>query len=235
MYMLRTPWSAAALAASLFATAGCDHQPSDPTQDSPDDYAERGLPPPVPSAPSPQTTPPVEGKTADNRTALPDAPAPHGEPMHAEADEAEAELKAAPGEGVDADVDLYATAEGVRVVVEVDDAKPGKHGIHIHEKGDCSDIEGKSMGGHLAPDEQAHALPAEGAGHLGDMGNLEVDAEGDARFDFIVKEANLKPGDENSLLGKAVVLHSGKDSGKGKQPSGDSGKPIACGVIEKDD
>lgn len=152
------------------------------------------------------------------------------------ADEAQAtaELKAADGEKVEVEAKFYATADGVRVVAEIEDAKPGKHGFHVHETGDCSDIKGKSMGSHFSPAKHEHALPTEaGTKHLGDLGNVEVSEKGDGRVEITVPGANLQPNDPNSFLGKALVFHMGEDTGKKSQPAGGSGDPIACGVIEK--
>jgi Cu-Zn family superoxide dismutase len=90
------------------------------------------------------------------------------------------------------------------------------------------------MGGHFAPGGEEHALPSETtARHLGDLGNLVVGEDGNGKLDITVIGANLKPGDTKSLLGKALVVHDGPDSGRAAQPSGASGSPIACGVIEK--
>ncbi len=147
---------------------------------------------------------------------------------------AEAELKAADGQKIEGEVEFFASDNGVRIVAELEDAPPGKHGLHVHEKGDCSDIEGKSMGSHFAPAGHQHALPGEAAErHLGDLGNVEINDKGDGRLEITLEKANLKANDPMSLLGKAVVVHSGEDLGKSKQPSGSSGTPIACGVIEK--
>src|SRR6187399_170563 len=109
---------------------------------------------------------------------------------------ATAELKAVDGQEVEGKATFYETADGVRVIAEIEDAKPGKHGFHVHETGDCSDIKGKSMGGHFAPDHHQHALPAEGGTkHLGDLGNVEVNEKGDARVEITIAGANLEPND----------------------------------------
>lgn len=148
--------------------------------------------------------------------------------------DAKAELKAADGEETEVEAKFYAVEGGVRVVAEVEDAKPGKHGFHVHEKGDCSDLKGKSMGGHFSPEAHDHALPTEpGTKHLGDLGNVTVDDKGDGRVEITVPGATLEPNDSKSFLGKALVFHLSEDTGKKNQPSGDSGDPIACGVIEK--
>ena len=149
--------------------------------------------------------------------------------------EAEAEIKPAKGSKLEGEVELKETADGVEIVAKIKDASPGMHGFHIHEKGDCSDIPGKSMGGHFNPDGKAHMLPHEGGErHLGDLGNIEVGDDGEGTLKFTLKGASLKDGDSHSLLARSFVVHEGKDSGQGKQPAGDSGTPVACGVIEKD-
>jgi Cu-Zn family superoxide dismutase len=162
---------------------------------------------------------------------MPDDPATN----KAKTDErAEAELKSADGEEIEGEVEFHATADGVRIVAEIEDAPPGKHGIHVHEKDDCSNIEEKSMGGHFAPEGYMHALPSESEKrHLGDLGNVEIDENGKGRLEITIKGANLRPGDKMSLLGRAVVVHGGEDSGRSNQPSGDSGAPIACGPVHR--
>ncbi|HET9933728.1 MAG TPA: superoxide dismutase family protein [Polyangiaceae bacterium] len=145
---------------------------------------------------------------------------------------AEAKFKVASGYKLSGKAKLEEVANGVKVVVDLDDAPPGKKGIHVHEKPDCSDIPNKSMGEHFAPGAKAHGLPPNAARHLGDLGNIDIDKNGDAHFEFVAQNANLKPGDPMSFLNRAIVIHESSD--KGAQPSGNSGKPIACAVIEKD-
>ena len=146
--------------------------------------------------------------------------------------EAKAKFKVAPGYKLSGDAKLEEEGNGVKVVVDLDDAPPGKKGIHVHMKPDCSDIPGKSMGEHFAPGGHAHGLPPNPTRHLGDLGNLDVAKNGKAHFEFKVPNANLKANDPMSFLNRALVIHEGED--KGAQPSGNAGKPIACAVIEKD-
>lgn len=148
--------------------------------------------------------------------------------------EAEVDLEAAVGKTIDGDAELTATDAGVKIRVEVEDAPSGTKGVHIHEKGDCSDIAGKSMGDHFAPEGHDHGLPAEGQRHLGDLGNIEVGENGKGTLEITVAGANLIEGDENSFLGRALVIHEETDKGSAEQPSGASGTPMACGVVERD-
>jgi Cu-Zn family superoxide dismutase len=74
-------------------------------------------------------------------------------------------------------------AQGVRVVATITGLTPGKHGFHIHEKGDCSAADFTSAGGHWNPTSAKHGAPDSGDHHLGDFGNIEADAKGVATLD----------------------------------------------------
>ena len=118
----------------------------------------------------------------------------------------------------------------VRAVIELSNVSPGPHGIHIHEKGDCSAADFSSAGGHWNPSSKQHACPPEGERHPGDFGNIEVKEDGTARSELTLEQVNLGDGPQ-SLLGKSVILHEGKDDCH-SQPSGESGGRLACAVIE---
>lgn len=118
---------------------------------------------------------------------------------------------------------------GVRVVVRVNNAPPGTHGLHIHETGDCSDPEAKSAGGHFNPSSMPHAGPTELRRHAGDLGNIEIRADGTGEIDIVSDLLTVRPG-PNSVVGRAVVFHEKADDLK-TQPTGDAGGRLACGVI----
>jgi len=145
---------------------------------------------------------------------------------------ADVELETAPNVELEGQARLDQEDGAVRVVLEVDEAAPGRHGVHVHEKGDCSDIPGKSMGEHFAPRGHEHGLPTDPQRPPGDLGNIDIDASGEGTLEITVENATLKPGDAMSFSGKALVIHEGADTREG--PSGEAGTPIACGVIEPD-
>ena len=159
------------------------------------------------------------------------ASASSGSETSSESRSASATLQAAPGVTLSGKAELTAGPEGVRARIKVQDATPGKHGLHVHQKGDCSDIPGKSMGDHFAPDAKEHGLLDSPMRHLGDLGNIEVAADGTGAVDVLVPNATLDDG-MRSYVGKALVIHEKEDVGTG--PSGDSGTPIACAVIRAD-
>jgi Cu-Zn family superoxide dismutase len=176
---------------------------------------------------APESTTP---DTTRNEVEGPIAEAPHDAKRDATARRAIADLDTTPATKLQAAASFEETSEGVKVVLQVQNAKPGKQAVHVHELGDCSDIAGKSMGEHFAPDYQQHALPGTEQRHIGDLGNIEIDRDGKGTLEITAKRATLKPREPTSFLGKALVVHEGEDKGTG--PAGDSGTPVACGVIE---
>lgn len=133
------------------------------------------------------------------------------------------------GNKVTGTVTLVPVADGVQVHGEITGLTPGKHGFHVHEFGDCSAADAASAGAHFNPTNQPHGGPDAGARHEGDMGNVEADASGNAKLDYVDHQMALGDG-AKSVIGRSVVVHAKPDDLK-TQPSGDSGARIACGVI----
>ena len=133
------------------------------------------------------------------------------------------------GNKVTGTVTFTPVADGVQVHAEIAGLTPGKHGFHIHEFGDCSAADASSAGAHFNPTNQPHAGPDAAARHEGDMGNVEADASGNAKLDYVDHQISLA-NDAKSAIGRSVVVHAKPDDLK-TQPSGDSGARIACGVI----
>jgi Cu-Zn family superoxide dismutase len=118
---------------------------------------------------------------------------------------------------------------GVRVVADLSGLAPGEHGIHVHEKGDCSAPDGSSAGGHFNPDGAPHGAPDAANHHAGDLGNITADSSGEAHLDQVFEFLQLQG--PNSVVGRGLVIHAGKDDFK-SQPSGDAGARVGCGVIK---
>ncbi len=118
--------------------------------------------------------------------------------------------------------------EGLRIVADIQGLTPGKHGFHIHELGDCSAPDATSAGGHFNPKHMAHSGPDAENRHVGDLGNIEADPSGQARYDrfdsLIVFSGNA------SIIGRSVVVHMQPDDLL-TQPTGGAGGRVACGVI----
>lgn len=112
--------------------------------------------------------------------------------------------------------------------------KPGTHAIHIHEKADCSAEDATSSGGHWNPTHSKHGKWGDAEGyHKGDIGNFEVGDDGVGHVSMQTDEWCIGCGDENKdILGKAVIVHEGKDDFT-TQPTGDAGGRVSCGGIIK--
>jgi Cu-Zn family superoxide dismutase len=116
-------------------------------------------------------------------------------------------------------------------VADLEGLEPGLHGFHIHEVGDCSAPDASSAGGHFNPDNTPHGTPENPPAqrHVGDLGNLEADAEGKAHYERVDQMLPLRG--PNSIVGKSVIVHAQADD-LSSQPSGSAGPRLACGVIQ---
>ncbi len=122
----------------------------------------------------------------------------------------------------------------VRITLSISGLNPGAaHGLHVHEKGDCSAPDATSAGPHFALPDQRHGDGQSGQHHAGDLGNIEADDQGKAELTITVPDSKLSlTGGPVDVVGRALIVHGGVDDLK-SQPAGDSGPRVACGVIER--
>jgi Cu-Zn family superoxide dismutase len=144
---------------------------------------------------------------------------------------AAATLEPKSGSQVTGTVTFTKTGDEVHVVADFQNLKPGKHGFHIHEKGDCSAPDAMSAGPHFNPKHQHHDGPTGTARHVGDFGNVEADASGKGHLEW---KGKLDLSGPNSIIGKSVIVHEKEDDLK-TDPAGNSGARFACGVINAAD
>lgn len=120
----------------------------------------------------------------------------------------------------------------VTLVIELSNVLPqGLHGIHIHEVGDCSAIDGSSAGGHWNPYGAMHGMLGMGESHLGDLGNIDIDAAGSGTLMITTPEWTIGTGDDTDVVGRAIILHEGEDD---LSPAPDPGARIGCGEVVLD-
>ncbi len=94
-------------------------------------------------------------------------------------------------------------------------------GFHIHEGNSCSgsiDDEFANVGGHFNPTKCPHPF------HVGDLPPL-IESDGIAYMSVLIEKFRL-----SDIIGRAVIIHDMPDDFT-SQPSGNSGKKTACGVI----
>jgi Cu-Zn family superoxide dismutase len=126
-------------------------------------------------------------------------------------------------------------ARGVLMRVEATGLTPGWHGLHFHEKADCSSADFKSAGGHMhdaAP--VAHGLLNPDANETGDLPNLFAGADGAATAEVFSPLVSLTAAEIAGALldadGSALVIHAAPDDHL-TQPIGGAGARVACAVI----
>lgn len=110
----------------------------------------------------------------------------------------------------------------------------GTHAIHLHENADCSAEDGTSAGGHWNPTFEDHGKWGDETGyHKGDIGNFEVDADGNGSITFTTDEWCIGCDDDTkNIIGTSLIVHDGTDDYT-SQPAGNAGTRIGCGVIER--
>lgn len=128
---------------------------------------------------------------------------------------------------------FYQTTDKVLVLVEMmnlpiqkgmntTNCKGGIFAVHIHEGNSCTGNEADPFANamtHFNPNNCGHPY------HAGDMPPL-FENEGYALNVFVTNRFKVE-----DVLGKAVIVHDKRDDFT-TQPAGDSGKKIACGMIE---
>lgn len=144
------------------------------------------------------------------------------------------ELKGPKGEAMGR-ATLTEGARGVVARVEATGLTPGWHGLHFHEKADCSSADFKSAGGHVH-DQAAvvHGFLAAGHNDAGDLPNIHAGADGTATAEVFTPFVSLAAAGKPALLdadGSAVVIHAKADDHT-TQPIGGAGDRVACGVIK---
>lgn len=141
-------------------------------------------------------------------------------------------INAASDSNLSGTVNFTQNGNEVTMNVNIAGITPGEHAIHIHENGDCSAADASSAGGHWNPTEHAHGKFGSDAYHMGDIGNLTADADGNATLEFSTDKWCLGCDDETkNLIGKSLIIHEGVDDFT-TQPTGDAGGRIGCVVIQ---
>lgn len=100
----------------------------------------------------------------------------------------------------------------------------GPFGFHLHEENCCNVGDPNNpftcAKGHYNPTNQPHG------NHAGDFPVL-FSNNGLSRMSFFTNKFKV-----NDIIGKSVIIHENPDDYR-SQPSGNSGKRLACGVIKR--
>jgi Cu-Zn family superoxide dismutase len=153
--------------------------------------------------------------------------------------EPEANAATAALAGTVPDTTLSGTAEftkqngKVKLVLNITCAKMANKSVavHLHEMGDCGDM-GKMAHGHWNPTNQQHGKWGSSSFHLGDIGNVALDAAGKGTLEMETELWTIGGDEKSNILNRSVIVHGGKDDFT-TQPTGNAGSRIGCGVIMK--
>lgn len=99
----------------------------------------------------------------------------------------------------------------------------GPHGFHIHQNGTCA--VGNPSDPFISAGEHWNRTNQPHGNHAGDFPVL-FSNNGYSRMTFFTDKFNV-----TQIIGKSVIIHESPDDYK-TQPSGASGKRLACGVIK---
>lgn len=153
---------------------------------------------------------------------------------------ARVDLKPADNSGVKGTLYLKQNGPGSAVLLTgyIKGLYEGAHGFHVHMNGQLTN-DCKDAGGHFNPFMKNHGNPFSLDRHVGDLGNIKTFSRYHPTEVFILdKLITLEPGRENSILGRAIVVHEDVDDlGEGGDNeslrTGNAGSRLACGVISR--
>lgn len=120
---------------------------------------------------------------------------------------------------------VYVTVRGLPPYQPAQGNQPpiGPFGFHLHQFGNCTvgdpNNPFQASGEHWNPTNQPHG------NHAGDFPVL-FSNDGLAMMSFFTNRFNV-----SDVVGKSVIIHQNPDDYR-SQPAGNSGKRLACGVIQ---
>jgi superoxide dismutase, Cu-Zn family len=154
---------------------------------------------------------------------------------HPVASEARAVLQNQGGEAV-GEALFSSSNRSLSINVSLSGLTPGKHGIHIHERGECKegydptedsvvpvDTLTLSTRNHAHPDESSPTA------HSGDLPMVTVAEDGTGTLQYTTSDLTLSD-DPTSVLNRTIVIHANSDDYE-TDPAGNSGERLVCGVI----
>ncbi len=132
-------------------------------------------------------------------------------------------------------VTIRETSQGIVLEPDLKGLPPGPRGFHVHQNPNCGPGQnngqtaaGFAAGGHLDPASSGKHLGPQGAGHLGDLPALVVNASGVANQPVAAPRLTLK-----DVQGRALMIHEGGDNYSDEpKPLGGGAGRIACGIVK---
>ena len=114
----------------------------------------------------------------------------------------------------------------------------GRHGVHIHEVGDCAQT-CAAAGGHFDPGPDGNSSPdGNHPFHLGDLVNIQIDDSGRGSLRSTTSRVTLSPGPLTVFDDDGSACHHSHRREDTYCPNGPvagcaGGARAACGIIER--
>ena len=127
---------------------------------------------------------------------------------------------------------LQQAPHGVLLKLDLKNATPGIHGLHLHDVGRCERPSFESAGGHFNPSNRQHGFMNPRGAHAGDLPNIEVPTTTQFSVEYFLPGVTIEAGPQSLTDndGSSIVIHAGKDD-YAADPAGESGDRLACGQI----
>ncbi|CAF1590790.1 unnamed protein product [Adineta steineri] len=109
-------------------------------------------------------------------------------------------------------------------------------GFHVHSEPIGNNHNCTAGGVHFNPYNVSHGMPSDSVRHVGDLGNIEVNADGGAYIGLRDNVISLGFDKTRTVIGLPLMIHNltddGGHTGKGESnTTGNAGPRIACGTI----
>jgi len=122
----------------------------------------------------------------------------------------------------------------VKINVHIKNVTPGKHGFHIHEKGNLLKNDCSECAGHWNPYNKKHGGLQDNNSHAGDLGNIIANDTGEIKTHISTDKLTLYG--KYSIFGRSIIVHADEDDlGKGNHDdsmiTGHAGKRLDCAII----
>ena len=122
----------------------------------------------------------------------------------------------------------------VKINVHAKHLSAGKHGFHVHKKGNLFKTDCSMCEGHWNPTNKQHGGLNDINSHAGDLGNIIANSQGEVNTHFSTDKLTLFG--KNSIFGRSIIIHEDEDDlGRGgfhdSLETGHAGKRIDCAVI----
>ena len=125
--------------------------------------------------------------------------------------------------------------DGIKIKAHFTKLPIGKHGFHIHKKGDLRGEGCLGLCEHYDIGNNNHGpYSTKAERHTGDLGNIEL-KNGKFQKDYYIKGITSK-----DIWGRSIIVHEDEDDlGKGgfedSKVTGHSGKRMACAIFGRTD